>query len=1776
MKIRSYCVALGVSLSWAGPGMAADIMWANPVSGAWNQVANWSPRQLPVAGDRVFITAEGTYTVTASGNVTVGAITVGGVTGTSMLVVNSGNFTVNGPGEVGPHGVLRLVGGTLAGAGDLTVGGRFEWQGGTINRSGNISITPAGTGAFLGTTKSFNGGVIYNDGLVDWTAGGLQTAATGSAGLICGPGGRVLTGGGLNWNVIGGGRAWFQNEGTLQCNPGFNSTRLGVVFTNLGEIVISSGELRFEAPGSFVQFSGVTRLNEGSIGAASTLSFVGGTLTGAGIVRAPVVSSAVIRPGRVSPGTLVIEGDFQQTANGMLEIELGGTSSTAFDVLKLTRTSSFAGTVRFSLVNGYVAAGNDAFRFIEATSPAGGFDVAELPPAPDRVGLVFDTAGANFYFLTPTPDIPYFAPTEIDEEVRFTRDLRATPQASPPIGAVRWSLVSVPSSAATATLDPVTGVFQWTPAETAGPGTYTFMVRATDVGIPAATSEASFTLKVLEVNRPPDTTPEPLVLSAIERYAFLQELVPDIVRNQDVPPGNLQFELVSGPAGLTVSSDGVVSWIPTEEQGPGDWAVEVRIRDYPEPQIGVTGFNEVLQRFHVLVTEENLPPRIDPIAIQSAVVGQIFQLQASASDPDVPANQRSFTLVSGPPGLACSAAGDVSWTPEAALAGSSATVVLRVTDDGNPPLSHEQSFVILVLPPPGPEDPVVFRSLGLMQRGEVGRGLVARVNPVTGELGYVYLDTSRTEASGGSYAMFATGRAPDNGTRIRPLEFPADRQGLDLAYTPGGSAIMAGAGILSHRLPGQPTPGVTVRGLAIRAQTGAGWVGTDLVPDHPQFPFVLRQEVVALALGPGGTIYVLACGALTENGPTAYHLFTMADAATVLTREELPVGAVHPLAGSVAMKCDAGGKLHVVVRTLSAEGQTELVYAGREPGGEWATSRLRVNPSAGDALALHHSLALGPDDSPAVAWRDIESSGVLMSRRVGNGWQTEAVAADGRRPSIYVDAEGGAHVAYFTVEQSERLEEGGVRYYQDVRQMHYARRGVTRWLNQTVGDPIQGTVERRELGSTDPRPAPEQPAVSLVVDTRSGAQIAMDTGSDAFDVVLLQAEPKLDPAGSLTERLGFSVQTIDAPGDERECENPSLALEELGSGGARAHLAYTVKARRGGTGLSYATHSGGETIRTEIVPADPSHSTIRRGQFPWLSPASIGSRVLKVPTISAYSAAGAAVELFWKEPAQTYWSEVSVPNLRGDGGDSGAVSPRAYVSGTADLQPAVFAFDLRSNHPRAIENDAFGLWAAPKEAVESNPAVTPGFVAATLEFNGGHYFLYRSGYPVGQLRVAVWSTYEKAWTGDELIYDEARGQGRILPGIAIDFDPTYRQPVVVFGLAAPNGSQGASIARRRALPEGGAAWQVEDLPDLRVPAGHFVGELALEIGTRDIFLMALVDEQPVLYRSQRLYEEVGDTLPKVLRETTPCWCGAGVALGEKPHHITLGSSAGTLHFAYVNPRGELRLATFSTGYWNGPTYIPTTPCQDFGYCPDPYGCDPPEGRAVYLPHVPGDGPAALRAAAAPVDAGITSAPGDLDGLRRLRDRMMQSSEGFRLLQLYYQHARETAVLGLSDPAVLKDAADVLRNFLPGFIGFAQGDGSDFVISATMIEQVNRVWDQLAARGSAALRDAIRAEQARHGGLRNFIGKSFAEWGEAMGFNEPFIAIVRTERLGGGVRLTVNHLEGRSYTLLRSPTLEPPAWTPVADVAEEISGYVRLLTDPTPGHSQVFYRVVADP
>jgi PKD repeat protein len=167
-----------------------------------------------------------------------------------------------------------------------------------------------------------------------------------------------------------------------------------------------------------------------------------------------------------------------------------------------------------------------------------------------------------------------------------------------------------------------------------------------------------------------------------EMVAFTQGL-----SASDADGDTLTYSVVSGPAGLTVDpATGVVSWTPAEAQGPGTYGVTLRATD-PGQLFGEATFD-------LAVLEVNRNPAIDPISDRTTHPTEPVSLQASASDPDIPANSLTFSLVAGPSGASVTSAGAFSWTPSVDDV-SDHTITIAVSDGAGG--SSQTSFTVHVV-----------------------------------------------------------------------------------------------------------------------------------------------------------------------------------------------------------------------------------------------------------------------------------------------------------------------------------------------------------------------------------------------------------------------------------------------------------------------------------------------------------------------------------------------------------------------------------------------------------------------------------------------------------------------------------------------------------------------------------------------------------------------------------------------------------------------------------------------------------------------------------------------------------------------------------------------------------------------------------------------------------------------------------------------------------------------------------------------------------------------
>jgi hypothetical protein len=177
------------------------------------------------------------------------------------------------------------------------------------------------------------------------------------------------------------------------------------------------------------------------------------------------------------------------------------------------------------------------------------------------------------------PTLARPADQTLDEEQTLRLTLSAT-DLDLPAQTLSYSQVRVPAGMVVSG----TGEVTWTPAEAQGPSTNLVEVRVTDSGVPPLSATNSFRVVVREVNRPP-------LLASIGNQSLgagqLLRLVL-VGSDTDLPPQTLTYSRVSGPAGLTVSNNGVVNWTPTVAQSPGEYPVTVQVADSGAPALGTT------------------------------------------------------------------------------------------------------------------------------------------------------------------------------------------------------------------------------------------------------------------------------------------------------------------------------------------------------------------------------------------------------------------------------------------------------------------------------------------------------------------------------------------------------------------------------------------------------------------------------------------------------------------------------------------------------------------------------------------------------------------------------------------------------------------------------------------------------------------------------------------------------------------------------------------------------------------------------------------------------------------------------------------------------------------------------------------------------------------------------------------------------------------------------------------------------------------------------------
>jgi hypothetical protein len=263
----------------------------------------------------------------------------------------------------------------------------LNWKDGTLSLASLIIDTDATMliSGGTGTSRQLSGCVLKNQGNVLLQDQATVTCGTGAT-LNNLPSGTldIQTDAALTFSNASP-MLVINNAGRFVKSAGTQTSLIAANLNNSGTIEVKAGTLQFQ--GLWSQTVGTTTVDAGTVLRGTLLSIGGGTLAGSGTIQAAVVNGGVTSPGG-SPGTLSLgtNQNYQQVANGVLRIELGGHNpGTQYDQLVLGGNASLAGTLELPLINGFVPQPGDQFQVLTSGSQTGRFSRINAPPVGNAV-----------------------------------------------------------------------------------------------------------------------------------------------------------------------------------------------------------------------------------------------------------------------------------------------------------------------------------------------------------------------------------------------------------------------------------------------------------------------------------------------------------------------------------------------------------------------------------------------------------------------------------------------------------------------------------------------------------------------------------------------------------------------------------------------------------------------------------------------------------------------------------------------------------------------------------------------------------------------------------------------------------------------------------------------------------------------------------------------------------------------------------------------------------------------------------------------------------------------------------------------------------------------------------------------------------------------------------------------------------------------------------------------------------------------------------------------
>ena len=218
--------------------------------------------------------------------------------------------------------------------------------------------------------------------------------------------------------------------------------------------------------------------------------------------------------------------------------------------------------------------------------------VSQTPgPITVRVLVIDDgeppLADSETFTITINAPAPNQAPNLLpiaDRSVAEGTEVMFTALATDPDGNQLTFALDEETAPPGATIDPMTGVFRWTPTEEQGGQPFQVRILVIDNGTPALADSETFTITVTEVNRPPNLAkPMDAVVQPGSQLGFTAAAT-----DPDLPANVLRFSIDPDTVlpGVSINEvTGEFRWVVPTTQAPGDYFIRILVVDDGDPAL---------------------------------------------------------------------------------------------------------------------------------------------------------------------------------------------------------------------------------------------------------------------------------------------------------------------------------------------------------------------------------------------------------------------------------------------------------------------------------------------------------------------------------------------------------------------------------------------------------------------------------------------------------------------------------------------------------------------------------------------------------------------------------------------------------------------------------------------------------------------------------------------------------------------------------------------------------------------------------------------------------------------------------------------------------------------------------------------------------------------------------------------------------------------------------------------------------------------------------------